>query len=118
MTEMARVAQVALVLTFSAGSVHADTGQAAWLRYARLDSIAIERAVREIPPAIITLAPGAAVQKARDELVSGIRGMAGIDLRPVSLPSVHSAIVIGTLKQVRLSLPELLPDATLQADGY
>ena len=100
------------------GRARAETGQAAWLRYARLDSAAAQPNERNVPRAIVTFEAAAPVQKAREELAAGCRGMLGGDYRTLDeLPSA-GAVVVGTLARLRQSAPDLLPAGTLLPDGY
>ena len=56
--------------------------------------------------------------KARDELVVGIRGLLGREVRTLTELPREGAIVAGTLVRVRQGLPGLVPAGTLPADGY
>jgi len=96
----------------------AETGQAAWLRYARLDSSAAQRIQREIPRSIVTFESAAPIQKAREELVAGLRGMAGIDPAATERLPADGALVAGTLARIRQVSPDLVPPGTLQPDGF
>jgi alpha-glucuronidase len=107
-----------LAFVLSPAGAYAETGQAAWLRYARLDSSAVQRLQREIPRSIVTFESAASIQKAREELVAGVRGLAGIDLTGAEQLPVEGAIVAGTLTRIRQASPDLLPAGTLQPDGF
>ncbi len=105
-------------IVLTAGGAYAETGQAAWLRYARLHSSAVQRLQREIPRSIVTFESAAPVQKAREELVTGLRGMGGIDLTAAEQLPAEGAIVVGTLTRIRQASPDLLPPGMLQPDGF
>jgi alpha-glucuronidase len=96
----------------------AEDGHAAWLRYARLDAAAAERAAEGLPLAVVTFEDFPPVQKARDELAAGIRGLLGREVRTLKELPREGAIVAGTLARVRQALPGAALTGTLPADGY
>jgi alpha-glucuronidase len=96
----------------------AEDGHAAWLRYARLDQAAAQRAAEGLPRAVVTFEDSPPVMKARDELVAGIRGLLGRDVRTLNELPPEGAIVAGTLARLRQALPGVVPAGTLPADGY
>jgi alpha-glucuronidase len=108
---------VAVILVSAPGRVGADTGQSAWLRYARLDAAAAARNASAVPPSILTYESAAPIQKAREELQAGIRGMLGAEPKLTADLPADGAIVAGTFARLR-QVPGLLPDTTLGADGY
>ena len=109
---------LALVITFCQGRARAETGQAAWLRYARLDTAVAQRIGSSVPRGIVTFESAGPVQKAGEELAVGIRGLLGGDTRILGeLPS-DGALVVGTLARLRQSAPNLLPPGTLLPDAY
>src|SRR5262245_44244879 len=86
-----------------------ETGADAWLRY---DTLGARRVTAGI---VVTLGDSPILHTARQELIRGVRGMAGRTLRiEASLPA-EEAIVLGTLSSLRavgLALPgELAEDA-------
>jgi len=102
---------------FAAAGLHAESGRAAWLRYAAL-SDPPARQYREIVPAVVaTLGDAAPLESARRELLLGIRGMLGRTLRVDSRVPAEPAIVLGTLGRVRQAFPQL-DAANLVPDGY
>ena len=108
----------AVVLVSSATVAHAETGQAAWLRYARLDNATADRNARVVPRSILTLEPSAPIQKAREELLAGVRGLLGVEAKAVTELPADGAVVAGTLSRLRQAIPGLLPDGDLPADGF
>jgi alpha-glucuronidase len=119
MTALFRLALAFLFLSgMSSGLAQAESGQAGWLRYARLDPAAVQRLEPGIPRTIVTIETGAPVQKARDEIVAGLHGMVGVDLRVVTQLPPDGAIVAGTFARLRQVSPELVRGATLAADGF
>jgi len=107
-----------VVLVAGAGSASAETGQAAWLRYARLDATTADRNVRAIPRSVMTVGSSAPVQKAGEELLAGIRGMLAVEPKLVTQLPGDGAIVAGTLTELRQAQPGLLPEGVLARDGF
>ncbi len=119
MTALFRLALAFLFLSgMSSGLAQAESGQAGWLRYARLDPAAVQRIEPGIPRTIVTVETGAPVQKARDEIVAGLHGMVGVDLKVMTQLPPDGAIVAGTSARLRQVSPELVRGATLPADGF
>jgi alpha-glucuronidase len=96
----------------------AETGRAAWLRYAPLDAAAAARYQTQIPRTIVTLGGTSPLQKASDEIVLGVRGMLGRDLKVATRLPADGGIVVGTLARVRTVVPQLTLPARLAADGF
>ncbi len=109
---------LAVVFLSSAAVARAETGQAAWLRYARLDGATADRNARVVPRSILTLESSASIQKAREELVAGVRGLLGVEPKVVTELPADGAVVAGTLSRLRQAIPGLLPDGDLPADGF
>jgi alpha-glucuronidase len=86
-------------------ALHAETGRDAWLRYAPQNP-------QTIPAVIATLGNSPIFANARDEILRGIRGMAGKTLRLESAMPSENAIVLGTLP----AFPNL--SANLPDDAY
>src|SRR6476646_3355192 len=107
-----------LILFAAAAALHAETGYQAWLRYAALDSPVLEQYRDTVPPVVATLADSGLAVSARDEWIRGIRGMLGRTPRAQSGVPQESALVLGTLDEIRLSAPQWNLDAPLAADGY
>jgi len=96
---------------------HAESGSAAWLRYAALDE-RIAQNYASLPATTVMLGDGEVLRTARQELIQGIRGMLGRTLdAPRGLPT-ESAIVLGTLPDLERVKPDLPPPENLTADGY
>jgi len=109
---------VALVIALTSGRAGAETGQAAWLRYARLDPAVAQRVGSSVPRGIVTFESGGSIQKAREELAAGVRGMLGGDVRMLGQLTSEGALVAATIGRLRQSAPDLLPAGTLLPDGY
>src|SRR4051794_34171387 len=119
MLRMLRLAVlVAIVMGVASIRLSAETGQAAWLRYARLDAAVVQRTAGEIPRSIVTLESTPPIQKARDELVEGLHGLLGMDLEGVAQLPADGAVIVGTLARLRQTSPELLPNGALESDSF
>jgi alpha-glucuronidase len=115
---MIRRLLIAVVFVSRATVVGAETGEAAWLRYARLDAVTAGRNAGAVPGSVLTLETAAPIQKARDELVTGIHEMLDVKAKPVTELSGDGAIIVGTLARLRQSIPGLLPDGAVGSDGF
>jgi alpha-glucuronidase len=97
---------------------YAENGYNAWLRYAPLDEASARRYRDVVPASIASFGDGAAIQSAREEVIHGIRGMLGRNVRVESRLPAESAIVIGTLSELRRTAPQLTFTGNLDPDGY
>ena len=113
-----RLLPLSAIVLLLPGAAAAEDGHAAWLRYARLDAPAAQRAADGLPLVLVTFEDAAPVQKARDELAAGIRGMLGREVRTLNELPREGAIVAGTLARLRQALPGLALAGSLPADGY
>ncbi|MFL6436350.1 MAG: alpha-glucuronidase family glycosyl hydrolase [Terriglobales bacterium] len=96
--------------------VRAETGEAAWLRYAPLSDQAAEQ-YKAIPSLIAVLGDSAALNSARQELIRGLKGMVGKSLQVGKGLSSENAIILATAAALRSAVPDLqIPP--LQADGF
>lgn len=86
-------------------ALHAETGRDAWLRYSPRNSEAT-------PAVLVTIGNSPIIGSARDEILRGVRGMAGKTLRLESGMPKENAIVLGTLD----AFPNLHAD--LRDDAY
>ncbi len=98
---------VLAVVFLAAAPLMAETGAAAWLRYAPLDEPARSQYRAAVPAVVVALEDSPLQLSARDEIVRGFRGMLGRTPRFASAPGSEPAIEIGTLAQLHLvgSLP-------------
>ena len=86
-------------------ALHAETGRDAWLRYSSQSAI-------DVPAVLSTIGSSPLIDNARDEVLRGVREMAGKTLRLESGMPNENAIVLGTLA----AFPDL--SANLLADAY
>jgi alpha-glucuronidase len=96
---------------------HADTGEAAWLRYAPLDSQAASQ-YSALPAVVVKLGNSSVFDSAQAELVRGIRGMLGRTLREEKQLPQEPAILLATLSSLQTIAPEFAPAANLHDDGF
>jgi alpha-glucuronidase len=110
--------KICILAGIVAGSLSAETGAAAWLRYETLSDSALRQYRAAVPPAVTTYGNSPVLESARHELIRGIRGMLGRTLRVESQLPAEGSVVLGTLAQIRQSAPQLHLDAQLGAEGY
>ncbi len=101
----------------AAATGQAETGQDAWLRYARLQPAAAER-YRALPATTLSLSNTIILGTAQAELVRGVKGMLGKTLRIAVGAPTESAIVIGTVRQLRNIAPALNIVEGLHGDAF
>jgi alpha-glucuronidase len=96
---------------------YAESGEDAWLRYARLDP-ATSHEYDTIPATVITVGDSVLLKSAQAELLRGVRGMLGRTLRiEVGTPS-EPAIVLGTIEQIHKLDPGFKLRSDLHGDSY
>ena len=98
--------------------LHAETGYDAWLRYRMLDEPALGQYRGAVPAVVAAVGNSAVVGSARQELIRGLRGMLGRTPRAESSVPHESAILLGTLEDVRRAAPQLRLTGELAPDGY
>jgi alpha-glucuronidase len=99
-------------------SLHAETGASAWLRYAPLSDDASRQYSGNIPAVVLAYGASPVAQSAQRELVRGIRGMLGRTPRVESQMPAESAVVLGTLADLRQAAPQLHLKTNMDPDGY
>ena len=99
-------------------ALHAENGADAWLRYAQLDEASAGPYRTSLPASIATYTTTPVAQSAERELLRGIRGMLGRTLRVQSSVPKESAIVLGTLADLKQAAPQLHLEAQLPPDAY
>jgi alpha-glucuronidase len=99
-------------LLVAVACVHAETGRQAWLRYDALNDDA------RLPAVVASLGDSVLIDSARQELIRGVRGMVGRRLRVDARVPSESAILLGTLDNLRRGAPQLQLAANLDADAY
>jgi alpha-glucuronidase len=96
------------------GTLQAETGAEAWLRYAPVNNTANCEA---LPACVVALGESPILKNARTEIVRGIRGMTGRTLRfEKKLPN-EPAVVLATVASLRSADPSIkIP--SIGKDGY
>jgi alpha-glucuronidase len=102
-----------LIGALAALTLHAETGYDAWLRYARLDG-----PPPSLPAVVALLDDSDVGRSAQLEIVRGIRGMTGRTLREENALPAESAVLLGTLEEIRRAAPGWHLDGTLSADSF
>ena len=95
-----------------------ETGYEAWLRYAPLGETAARPYYTALPAAAVAFGDSPVIQSAREELLRGIRGMLERTLRLEPHLPKESAVVLGTLAELRRSAPELNLVGDLPEDAF
>jgi alpha-glucuronidase len=93
-------------------AANAETGHAAWLRYAPAQFHG------SLPAVIVAAGNGPVEINARNEIVRGVRGMLGRTLRIESTTPKEPAILLGTFDELAKLLPALSPKAKIEPGGY
>jgi alpha-glucuronidase len=95
----------------------AETGEAAWLRYAPLGQT--NRAKYDSLPAnVVALGNSPILRSSQDEIIRGIKGMLGRTLRTEKSLPEESAIILGTVASIRAAAPDWQAPAALKPDGF
>ena len=114
---MQRVSLLLILSSLLACAGFAESGEDAWLRYARLDPGVANR-YASVPAVLVILDHSAVLQSAQAELLRGIRGMLGRTLRIEDKVPAEAAIVAGPVEAVRSLDADFHPPGDLQADAY
>ncbi len=107
-----------ILCVLGAVALEAETGYSAWLRYAALDDAARAPYLRTVPAVAVALGDSAVVRSAQGEVIRGVRGMLGRTLRAGQQLPNESAIVMGTLEELRHAAPELKLAAEVLPDAF
>src|SRR5438046_92805 len=100
------------LLVLMATLAQAETGYNAWLRYAPLAPEALSRERASLPAVIFVSGDSPLGTAARDEIVRGVRGMLGRNLRIETVASKEPAILIGTFRDLNITA-DAPPDSYL-----
>ncbi len=110
-------ASVALV-GLLAVPAHAETGQAGWLRYARLDPTAAPK-YSAIPRTIMRIGDSPVLNAAEQELMRGLSGMLPGEFQTTStIPALKPVIFVGTAESLGMIFKDMLSPVNLSVDGY
>jgi len=98
-------------------TLQAESGQDAWLRYARLDPAARAK-YSSLPRLIMRVGDSPVLLSAEQELTRGLRGLLGGQFHVTTTLPREPVILLGTLSQVAELLPYLRPPQSFSPDGY
>src|SRR5262249_31180172 len=96
--------------------LHAETGEDAWLRYARVEE-PVARHYQSIPGTVIALGESALIHNAQQEMIRGAEGMLGRSFRAATELSSEPAIILGTTAALHSLAADLQP-RQIQDDGF
>lgn len=96
---------------------YAETGAEAWLRYSPLPP-SVAKTYERLPRNTVLLGHSLVLTTAQEELVRDMTQMLGRPLHASANPPTESAIVLGTLADLRAAAPTLHPPQELTGDGY
>jgi alpha-glucuronidase len=106
-----------LSLSVLAAYANAETGAAAWLRYAPLDRQSAKN-YSALPATVVAFGDSAVLNSAESELIRGLRGMLGRTLREVKNLPAENSIILGTFAALKDLSPEVARRADLREDGF
>jgi alpha-glucuronidase len=98
--------------------LQAETGYDAWMRYRPLDELLARQYRSVIPAAVAAVGNHPPLQSAQSELIEGLRGMLGLQLRSESGVPSESAVLLGTLDDLTRAAPQLSLKANLEPDAF
>ena len=98
-------------------SASAETGYAAWLRYAPIEAAQKDR-YNSVPRRLLLLGDSPVLKTARDETIRGLTSMLGEPIVPLTDRGSGSVIVMGTLDRVRAVIDDPDIPTQLRADGF
>jgi len=105
------------LLATGIGSVQAETGQAAWLRYVPLDP-ATRAKYSSIPRLVMRVGDSPVLASAEQELTRGLRGLLGGEFRTSTSLNDGPVILMGTLDSVGTVIKDMFSPLNLAGDGY
>jgi len=108
---------LAIFVLTAPGRLVAETGYAAWLRYAPIDAAVRER-YDTLPANVVALGDSIVIKTAQAELIRGVRGMLGRTLRAEATLPKESAIVLGTFAALKPYASTTSLPTSLKEDGF
>ena len=101
-----------VALCLGGATARAETGSAAWLRYAPLDPAVARGIARALPANVVVLGDSPVIRSARDEIVRGVSSMLARTMTSDNAAD-GASIVIGTRDRVKSAMPDAsIPDLT------
>ncbi len=106
------------ILLLAASSVMAETGEAAWLRYAPITDAQALKQYASLPEIVVSLDHSEVAMSAQSELTRGVSAMLGKTVRIESnLVFDRNAFVLATVTELRPRFPEL-HTVQISGDGF
>jgi alpha-glucuronidase len=96
---------------------YSQTGQDAWLRYARLDPSASTK-YSKIPRTIVSLGNSPVLNSAEHELLRGLQEMLGGEFHATATPPKQPFILVGTLDSLSKIIPDHISPRSLEGDAF
>jgi len=116
---VAASALLCLLLWFLLASpLRAETADAAWLRYERLDQKITDERYAAFPAVVVTAGDSAVISSAREELIRGLRGMLGQTLRIEKKLPKERSILLATFDEAKKAVPSIGKLPKLADDGF
>ncbi len=97
--------------------LYAESGAEGWLRYSALQEQAAKKYER-LPASTVALNDSLVLKTAQQELIRGMRGMLGRNLRTGAGPFAEPAILLGRFEQLHTLAPALTIPSNIREDGY
>ncbi len=110
--------RIAIFGLLACGGLHGETGRAAWLRYAALDSAALRQYANVVPDAVTVFGSDELERSGRNEVLLGVRGLLGKSLKMEGTVPKEGAILLGTLAEIHAGVPAITLPAALDTDGF
>ena len=112
-----KILSVAFASLLIATYADAETGAAAWLRYAPLGGQSA-KSYSSLPATVVLVGDSAVLNSAQSELIRGVRGMLGRTLREAKTLPAENSIILGTFAALKDLAPEIPRHSDLREDGF
>jgi alpha-glucuronidase len=112
-----RVRTAVLLLLSMTVRLHAETGEAGWLRYAPLP-LQVSLQYNTVPHYLVTTGHSPVAVSASTELSRGLHAMLGESLRISDTVPHEDAFVLGTVAEIHHLLPTWRAPSTLAPEGF
>jgi alpha-glucuronidase len=114
----AQLSLVSLLSVLPAVPLLAETGYDAWLRYELIGDQQVRHQYAELPKMVVMAGDSPILRSAQGELLRGLRGMLGLELRSTASAPTENAIILGRLDNVGQLLAGALQPPDLVRDGF
>jgi alpha-glucuronidase len=109
---------VLLGLLAFANRLLGENGYDAWLRYPPIEDLGLKQQYASLPQTLVIAGDSLILKSAQAEILRGLQGMLGLELRAATRPSGENAIVLGTLDRINLLFPKLKQYPAIPQDGF